>query len=75
MSKKSKKLFNKRGKQLFNLALDGFFYFEDDKIEELLDKTLLKFGDQPDWRKASKSYIWGFQDIRNRICQVAAERK
>jgi hypothetical protein len=73
MSKRSKKSFNKRGKKLFDLALDDLFFFDDDKIEELLDKALLKFWGQPDWRKATRSYIWGFQDIRNRICQVAAE--
>lgn len=73
MSKKNKRAFNKRGKHLIDLALDDYFFFEDEKIEELLDKTLLKFQGQPDWRKTTKSYIWGFQDIRNKICQVAAE--
>jgi len=65
-----KKTRNKLGKKLFTYALDGFFFFEDDKIEDLLDKTLIKFQGQPDWRKKTRAYLWSFQEIRDRICDI-----
>ena len=70
LDKKSKKFFNKCGKKIFAFALDGFYYFEDDTVEDLLDKALQKFEKQPDWRKMTRAYVWSFQDIRNKICKV-----
>ena len=64
------KFFNKCGKRLLVHALDGFYYFEDDKVEDLLDKALLKFQNKINWRKLVRSYLWSFQDIRFKICQA-----
>lgn len=71
--KGSKKFYNKCGKKIFGYALDNLYFFEDDKIEDLLDKALLKFQNRPDWRKATRAYLWSFQDIRNKICDVGYE--
>lgn len=71
--KGSKKLYNKCGKKIFGYALDNLYFFEDDRIENLLDKALIKFKDRPDWRKATRAYLWSFQDIRNLICDVGYE--
>ena len=64
------KYLNKCGKKVFTYALDGFYYFEDDEIEDLIDKALQKFQDRLGWRKQTRAYIWSFQAIRNKICQV-----
>lgn len=68
--KKNKKLFNKYGKKILGFALDGYYYFEDDEVEDALDKALLKFEHRTDWRKATRSYLWSFPKIRNKICEV-----
>jgi hypothetical protein len=66
----SKKFRNKCGKKLFTSALDELYYFDDDKIEDLLDKAILKFRGRVDWRKATRSYVWSFHEIREAICAV-----
>lgn len=51
------------------LALDGFYYFEDDTIEDFIEKAMAKFEGvhQPPIRK----FIWSNEAIRNKICAVA----
>lgn len=71
MAKKTKGSRNKKGKKLFTTALDGFYYFTNDSIEDLLDKALIKFQGFPDWRKKTRAYLWSFDKIRGLICDEA----
>lgn len=66
----NKKLLNKYGKKILGHALDGFYAFEDDEVEDMLDKALLKFEGRIDWRKATRAYLFSFEKIRNKICQA-----
>lgn len=70
MSKKGTSQHNKAGKKLFGYAIEGFYYFENDQIEELLDKVLIKFDGRPDWRKATRAFLWSFPKIRQQICDL-----
>lgn len=68
--RKQRKLYNKLGKKILAQALDGFYYFEDDEVEDLLDKALIRFEKRPDWRKAVRSYLWSHEKIRHKICDA-----
>lgn len=68
--KKQRKLYNKLGKKILAQALDGDYYFEDDEVEAMLDKALLRFEKRPDWRKAVRSYLWSYEKIRRKICDA-----
>lgn len=70
IDKKSKKLFNKYGKALLVHALDGFYAFEDDQIEDALENAILKFKGRDDWRKQVRIYLWSFEKIRYKICKT-----
>ena len=72
MAKKKSK-FSKDGKKLLGFALDGFYYFPDDQIEELLDKALIKFQGRVDWKKQTRVYLFSFAPIRQKICELAKE--
>lgn len=72
-NRNKKKLYNKCGKKIFGYALDNLYFFENDRVEDLLDKALIKFKDRPDWRKATRAYLWSFHQIRELICDVGYE--
>lgn len=67
--KKNKKMLNRLGKQLLIRALDNFYAFKSDEVEDALDKALLKFQGRIDWRKSIRIYLWSFPKLRNQICK------
>ena len=71
--KKVRKRFNKLGKQLLVQALDGFYYFEDDEVENALDQALIKFSGMPDWRKRTRIWLWSHQHLRYKICKAGQD--
>lgn len=73
LSKSQRKFFNTCGKKLLTQALDGFYAFEDDEIENLLDKALIRFAGRIDFRKQTRIYLWSMPKIRAKICQTAYE--
>ena len=72
-TKKARQQFSAYGKTLIGHAFDEMYYFEDDEVEEAIDKALLKFQNDPEWRNKTKSYLWSNEKLRNKICQVAFE--
>jgi hypothetical protein len=64
---------NKLGKQLLGFALDGFYYFEDDQIEDALEEALDKYETLPNWRKCVRVWIWSHEHLRRKICDIAQE--
>lgn len=63
---------NKLGKLLLAAALENFYAFNSDEIENKLNEALLRFENKsPDWRKKVRGYLWSFPKIRNAICQEA----
>lgn len=67
--KKLRKQMLKYGRKLLGYALDGFYYFDDDEIEDKIDQAELKFLSKG--RPAVRNYIWSHEHIRAKICQVA----
>lgn len=63
--------FNKNGKKLLGLALDDLYYFEDDELENEIEKALIKFEKEPNWRKLTRIYLWSSSKLRNKICKIA----
>ena len=62
----------KFGRKLIQLALDEFYCFDDDEIENELDTAILKFRyKRIDWRSAVRSYLFSKEHLRNRICDIA----
>lgn len=68
MAKQSSR--NKAGKKLLAAALDEFYVFESDEIEDELDKAILKFQGQARWRKRVRAYLWGKPKIKEAICSL-----
>lgn len=62
---------NKLGKQLLGFALDGFYYFDDDQIEDALEEGLDKYESFPNWRKRVRVWIWSHDHLRRKICDIA----
>jgi hypothetical protein len=69
--KKVKKRFNKDGRKLLGFALDDFYFFDDDEIEDAIDRALIRFDGQIDWRKQVRIWLWSHQHLRIKICKVA----
>ena len=59
------------GNKLLNFALDGLYYFEDDQVEDCIDKFLIKFQNDSDWEKLIKSSLWGIPEVKKKICDAA----
>jgi hypothetical protein len=68
---KGNKRRNKLGKKLLVHALDGFYAFEDDEIEDAIEFAINKFKGRIDWRKQTRLWLWSKEHLRNKICQVA----
>jgi hypothetical protein len=62
----------KLGKKLIQLALDEFYCFDDDEVEDELDVAINRFkGKRVDWRSAVRAYIFSKEHLRNRVCDIA----
>lgn len=65
-NRKLKKEMAKCGRRLLTAALNGFYVFEDDEIEDKIDKADLRFAKSG--RTAVRSHIWSHEKIRAKIC-------
>ena len=61
----------KFGKKILGFALDGYYYFEDDEIEDKIDQAEIRFGKLG--RAAIRNFIWSHDKIRAKICQVGLD--
>lgn len=61
----------KYGKKILGLALDGFYYFEDDAIEDRIDRAEQKFAGRN--RSVIRAWIMSAEEIREKICQVGSD--
>lgn len=61
----------KFGKKILGFALDGFYYFDDDEIEDKIDQAEIRFGKLG--RAAIRNFIWSHDKIRAKICQVGLD--
>jgi len=74
MTKRKQTRRNKLGKKLLGLALDFYFTFDDDEVEDMLEIAINRFRDgRPDWRAAVRGYLWSFPAIRDKICDTAVK--
>jgi hypothetical protein len=64
---------SKAGKKLLAHALDEFYCFENDEIENELDVALLKFKGQRRWRMLVRSYLWSKPTLREKIVATACK--
>jgi hypothetical protein len=66
---------NKAGKKLLTYALDLFFCFESDEIEDELEYAINKFkgAGYRDWRKRVRAYLWSKPAIKDAICERAVQ--
>jgi hypothetical protein len=61
------------GKKLLGQALNGFYYFEDDDVENFIDKMDLRFAKNIAKRRALMfSSVLGNDKIREKVCDAAA---
>ncbi len=61
------------GKRLLGQALNGFYYFEDDDVENFIDKMDLRFAKSRSKRRALiVSSVLGNDKIREKVCAEAA---
>lgn len=65
----AKSKLSRAGRKLITFALNGFYAFDDDEIEDKIDEALIRFKSKG--RKAVRAYIWSFPAIRNKICDIA----
>lgn len=72
-SRTNQELRRKQGlaKKLITRALDGFYYFEDDSIEDFIDKMELQFWTHPNRRKMVRGALMGHVAIFNKIADIA----
>lgn len=66
----------KAGKRLIRYALSEYYLFDDDEIENELDKAIRLFKIErklPDWRTQVRSYMFSKPKIREKICDIAEE--
>jgi len=72
--KKEEKLARKKrlayGKRILAQALNGFYYFDDDEVENFIDKMDLKFGTNRRSRRMITGAVLGNQKVRDKICDV-----
>ncbi len=64
----------KAGKKLLTAALDEFYVFDDDEIENELDAAIIRFkvkDKRCDWRKCVRAHIWGKPVLREKVCTIA----
>lgn len=61
----------KFGKKLLGYALDNFYFFDNDEIENIIDRMELKYKRRG--RVAVRSSIWSHENIRAKICQIATK--
>lgn len=59
------------GTRLMTLALDGYYYFEDDEVEDFINKMELRFVNNPFPRRALRAVIWSTPHIWNKIADLA----
>lgn len=71
LTKAQRRLPNKLGKKLLGMALDNFYAFKSDAVEDKLDLALIKFSGRAKWRSNVRSYLWSFPAIRAEICKEA----
>jgi hypothetical protein len=65
---------NKCGKKLLGLALDDYYFFDSDEVENAIDQALDKFKNKRrDWRKAVRSHLWSKPAIRDAICDMGVK--
>ncbi len=53
--------------QLIHKALEGFYAFENDEVENYLDQSLLKFNGEKNWFKKTRMRLWSNDSIRSAI--------
>jgi hypothetical protein len=73
MAKKRSTPQNKAGKKLLNHAINEFFFFEEDWIEDELDAAFLKFAGKRRWRISVRSHLWNKPKVRNAIIDIACK--
>ncbi len=56
------------GKRILAQALNGFYYFDDDEVENFIDKMDLQFTGRP--RHMITGAVLGNQKVREKICDV-----
>ena len=72
-SRTNQELRRKLAKKLIVRALDGFYYFDDDEIENFIDKMELRFWDHPNRRKMVRGALMGHVTLFNKIANVAEQ--
>ena len=62
------------GKKLLGQAINGFYYFEDDAIEDFIDKMDLRFTEAGYSKKRAMlaAAVLSHDNFREKVCDVAA---
>jgi hypothetical protein len=71
MNKKLKKLRKDCAYRLMNFAIEGFYYFDDDEIEEILNAGMLKYQNLSEPNNLIRNYVFSRPKIYEKICLIA----
>jgi hypothetical protein len=65
---------NKATRKLIAYALDEFYFFLDDEIEDEIDYAITRFKEQDkrvDWKQTVRSYLCSKPAVREKIADIA----